>query len=170
MQSVLSLLTSLMLWCSVLSACTSCYPGQQANAKNLAMSCGPAGNSSCPSSQSTTYSIGNYYPASLANDGLYPPQNQQFTSTNGDAHPWWMVDFGSQQAVGSVTLYNRPYCCPTRLNGFQIWLGNNHTLNGDGNSMCYSSTPAADVSHNTPPFIQSFECIGIGRYVTPYSG
>jgi hypothetical protein len=137
----------------------------------MAMSCGPFGNSSCPSRQSSIYTeplTGLSGAAFYANDGLLPPQNVLFTHTNSDARPWWMVDFGSSQAVGSVTIYNRvPWdaCCTERLNGFQVWVGNNSTFYGASNVMCYTSTAADDVAHNVYPYIQSFNCSGVGQYL-----
>jgi hypothetical protein len=155
-----------------LIACTKCYPGQYTSAMNLAISCGPSGKASCPTRQSSIYSdpgpLGAAYPAFYANDGLLPPQNALFTHTNADARPWWMVDFGSSQAVGSVTIYNRvpgATCCAGRLNGFQVWVGNNSTFYGSSNVMCYVSTAADDVAHNVYPYVQSFSCSGVGQYL-----
>jgi len=49
---------------------------------------------------------------------------QQWTSVN-DA--WWAVDLGSQKRVTKVKLYNRNDCCPERLQGVKIHLGNSFT-------------------------------------------
>ena len=150
--------------CSVLAACI-CHPGQYANVVNLARSCGLAGNSACPANQSSNYFVPTQsMEASTANDGLFPPQNTEFASTNKQADPWWMVDFGSPLAVGSITVYNRVDCCQSRLDGFQIWIGNNSIFDGVGNAMCYSSTAADDMDHDNAPYIQSFACVGEGRY------
>jgi hypothetical protein len=151
---------------AVLVACTSCHAGKYTKALNLAISCGPFGNASCPSRQSSTAVT---YVASIANDGIIPPQPDRiFTSTNYELRPWWRVDFGSSQAIGGITIYNRAAgdrCCPTRLDGFQVWVGANSTFDGAGNFMCYKSTAADDVAHNVYPFIQSFSCVGVGQYL-----
>ena len=38
-----------------------------------------------------------------------------------DTNPWWQVDLGSSQQVGTVELWNRTDCCPDRLRQFYVF-------------------------------------------------
>jgi RHS repeat-associated protein len=47
------------------------------------------------------------------------------THTNGESQPWWQVDLGGAQAVGSVRLWNRTDCCSERLTDFHVFVSDN---------------------------------------------
>ncbi|HVK21266.1 MAG TPA: discoidin domain-containing protein, partial [Actinokineospora sp.] len=38
-----------------------------------------------------------------------------------DTNPWWQVDLGSSQAVGTIKLFNRTDCCADRLRQFHVF-------------------------------------------------
>ena len=123
---------------------------------NLARSCGSTKSQACSASQSSDYQS---FSASYANDGS---ATGTFSHTNLDTTPWWVVNFVSPQAVGSGIIYGRTDCCQSRLNGFQIWVGNATTYNGAGNTMCYQATTTEE---NNPPYTHPFTCSATGQYL-----
>ena len=43
------------------------------------------------------------------------------TVTNGEANPWWQVDFGEDKAIGSIKVFNRTDgCCKARMSNFTV--------------------------------------------------
>ena len=76
-----------------------------------------------PTTQSSEW-VNNPGPASVAVDGntngLY--QNGSVTHTANEATPWWQVDLGASQSVGTVTLFNRTDCCSNRLTNFYVFV------------------------------------------------
>ena len=48
--------------------------------------------------------------------------HQSVTSTNLDPHPWWQVDLGSSKAIGSIVIWNRTDCCPSRLSDYWVFV------------------------------------------------
>ncbi|XP_078665811.1 uncharacterized protein LOC144908150 [Branchiostoma floridae x Branchiostoma belcheri] len=50
------------------------------------------------------------------------------THTNYQSNPWWRVDLGSSQAIGSVVVFNRQDCCQERLNNFRVHVGDSPTV------------------------------------------
>jgi hypothetical protein len=125
-------------------------------AKNLARSCGQARSDPCSATQSSVYAA-NWYPA--ANDGNRDVNS--WASTDFQLNPWWSVDFGRSRKIVSATIWNRGDCCQSRLDGFRIWIGDNATYDGQGNTNCYTATTT---SHYSSPFTHSFTCVGRGRY------
>ncbi len=128
------------------------------SAINLARSCGPARDQQCSTTQS---SFSNWAPktASLANDGNRAVNS--FIHTDTAVDNWWRVDFGIPQTTVGGTIWNRGDCCPERLDGFKLWIGNNPTYNGQGNENCYTATTK---EHDTRPWTHMFSCYGWGRY------
>uniref|UniRef100_A0A8C6V1W1 Fucolectin tachylectin-4 pentraxin-1 domain-containing protein n=1 Tax=Neogobius melanostomus TaxID=47308 RepID=A0A8C6V1W1_9GOBI len=51
--------------------------------------------------------------------------------TKQQINPWWRVDLLEPYIITSITITNRGDCCPERLNGAEIHVGN--SLLGDGN-------------------------------------
>lgn len=47
------------------------------------------------------------------------------THTQKEPQPWWQVDLGSVQQVGTVVLYNRTDCCAERLSNFRLLVSEN---------------------------------------------
>jgi hypothetical protein len=145
----------------VLCVCTDVRLYLFPSAVNLARSCGPARDQPCSTAMSSTIVLPNGLPAepSLANDGNRAVNS--FTHTDEAVDNWWRVDFGIPQIIVGGTIWNRGTCCQERLNGFKLWVGNNLTYNGQGNSNCYT---ALTKEHVTSPFTHVFSCHGRGRY------
>eukprot|EP00058_Branchiostoma_floridae_P005553 XP_002591041.1 hypothetical protein BRAFLDRAFT_69406 [Branchiostoma floridae] len=82
------------------------------------------------------------------------------THTNQDTNPWWHVDLGTAQAIGSVVVFNRQECCQDRLNNFQVHVGDSPTV--ASNPQCGGNNAVTEAS---PPDI-TVDCGGLrGRYV-----
>ncbi|XP_026995064.2 fucolectin-like [Tachysurus fulvidraco] len=80
-------------------------------------------------------------------------------STNLENSPWWRVDLLAVYDISNVIITNRGDCCPERINGAEIHIGNSLINNGNNNPRCVviSSIPAgASVSYT---------CNMQGRYV-----
>jgi hypothetical protein len=139
--------------------------------RNLARACGIDEKQACPANQSTTHWNWGvvYSSASFANDGLL---DNDFSHTEGapgvcgaqnDNTPWWMVDFGRTRSISSGKIWGRTDCCMSRLDGFQIWVGDSSTAyDAHGNSKCYT---AYTTEHGQPPYSHFFSCAESGRYV-----
>ncbi|KAI4903208.1 hypothetical protein NFI96_008973 [Prochilodus magdalenae] len=46
------------------------------------------------------------------------------TATELQQNPWWRVDLLDEYTVTSITITNRGDCCPERINGAEIHIGN----------------------------------------------
>jgi Domain of unknown function (DUF1929)/F5/8 type C domain/Glyoxal oxidase N-terminus len=46
--------------------------------------------------------------------------NGSVTHTSSTSQPWWQVDLGSVQTIGSIKLWNRTDCCADRLSNFYV--------------------------------------------------
>ena len=46
--------------------------------------------------------------------------NNSVTHTNNEYQPWWQVDLGSVQQIGTVKVWNRTDCCGERLSNFFV--------------------------------------------------
>uniref|UniRef100_A0A8C2GXK1 Fucolectin tachylectin-4 pentraxin-1 domain-containing protein n=1 Tax=Cyprinus carpio TaxID=7962 RepID=A0A8C2GXK1_CYPCA len=66
------------------------------------------------------------------------------SSTDIQTNPWWRVDLHYIYRVSSVVITNRLDCCPERINGAEIRIGNSLENNGNNNPICavISSIPA----------------------------
>jgi RHS repeat-associated protein len=72
------------------------------------------------------------------------------THTNNEHQPWWQVDLGSVQQIGTVKLWNRTDCCGERLSNFYVLVSDNPfsstdlttTINQAGVSNYYTAGPA----------------------------
>ncbi|XP_043101298.1 uncharacterized protein LOC122349350 [Puntigrus tetrazona] len=66
------------------------------------------------------------------------------SSTDIQTDPWWRLDLGSAHRVNRVVVTNRLDCCPERINGTEIHIGNSLENNGNNNPICavISSIPA----------------------------
>uniref|UniRef100_A0AAZ1XFT2 Fucolectin tachylectin-4 pentraxin-1 domain-containing protein n=1 Tax=Oreochromis aureus TaxID=47969 RepID=A0AAZ1XFT2_OREAU len=80
--------------------------------------------------------------------------------TNNDLNPWWRLDLLKTHKINTVTITNRQDCCPERINGAEIRIGNSLNDNGNANPRCaVISSIAAGAS-------QTFACNGMeGRYI-----
>ncbi|XP_067242002.1 uncharacterized protein [Chanodichthys erythropterus] len=82
------------------------------------------------------------------------------SATNGDMDPWWRVDLLEVHKISRVSITNRGDCCPQRLNGAQIRIGNSLENNGNNNQL------AVSVEFIPPGDTQTFEFNPIkGRFV-----
>ncbi|XP_059356975.1 uncharacterized protein LOC132095895 [Carassius carassius] len=77
------------------------------------------------------------------NPGIIQPSSA-CSSTNAQTNPWWRVDLRYIYRVSSVVITNRLDCCPERMNGAEIRIGNSLENNGNNNPICavISSIPA----------------------------
>ncbi|XP_056410444.1 fucolectin-6-like [Hyla sarda] len=79
------------------------------------------------------------------------------THTNGLKDPWWKLDLKQTYKISNVVLTNRQDCCPERLLGAEVRIGNNPDNN---NPVCgkVKGLASADLS---------FCCNGMeGQYVS----
>ncbi|KAJ0055569.1 hypothetical protein NL108_005416 [Boleophthalmus pectinirostris] len=60
--------------------------------------------------------------------------------TEEETAPWWRVDLGQTFVVSEVKVTNRGDCCPERLDGAQIRIGDSLHNNGNDNPRCASIT------------------------------
>lgn len=74
--------------------------------------------------------------AGLAIDGKkFTNINAGSCSTTDHAHnPWWRVDLLAVYYIDSIVITNRGDCCPERINGAEIRIGNSLNNNGNSNS------------------------------------
>ncbi|KAL0963957.1 hypothetical protein UPYG_G00315770 [Umbra pygmaea] len=82
------------------------------------------------------------------------------THTKAQAYSWWRVDLLKQYKINTVIIVNRGDCCPERLNGAEIRIGDSLYSNGNNNPRCavIYSIPAGSTG--------TFNCYGMrGRYV-----
>ncbi|MEE6525392.1 hypothetical protein FKM82_025349 [Ascaphus truei] len=92
----------------------SCSP--QPGAQNLATS-GKASQSS------------NYTPFATADKAIDGNKNGVFstqtcTHTNNDKGPWWKLDLKQSYKIDTIVITNRQDCCPERLKGAEVRVGN----------------------------------------------
>ncbi|XP_066532379.1 fucolectin-4-like [Hoplias malabaricus] len=83
------------------------------------------------------------------------------TATDQQHHPWWRVDLLNEFTITSITITNRADCCPERINGAEVHIGN--SLVNEGNS-----NPWAGVIPTLPAgqsITFNFEKSFSGRYV-----
>ncbi|XP_053533542.1 fucolectin-1 [Ictalurus punctatus] len=103
----------------------------------------------------------NYYPGYFAIDGNRDSYFNSYSCscTNSDYNPWWRVDLLAMYDISSVIITNRGDCCPKRINGAEIRIGNSLVNNGNNNPRCdvISSIPAGASANYT--------CKMRGRYV-----
>uniref|UniRef100_A0A3P9AW08 Fucolectin tachylectin-4 pentraxin-1 domain-containing protein n=1 Tax=Maylandia zebra TaxID=106582 RepID=A0A3P9AW08_9CICH len=81
--------------------------------------------------QSSTY--GNAKPENAIDGNRASNYNQgSCAHTNNNLNPWWRLDLLKPYKINTVTITNRQDCCPERINGAEIRIGN--SLNDNGNS------------------------------------
>uniref|UniRef100_UPI0037E707F7 uncharacterized protein n=1 Tax=Semicossyphus pulcher TaxID=241346 RepID=UPI0037E707F7 len=103
-----------------------------------------------------------YWTASVAING---DRNGVFTKescthTASQSSPWWRVDLLAVHRIRAVAIFNREDCCPDRLIGAQILIGNSQLYDSKENSRCGIISSVAGTSSHT------FLCGDMeGRYV-----
>ncbi|KAL7840433.1 hypothetical protein AOLI_G00257560 [Acnodon oligacanthus] len=55
------------------------------------------------------------------------------TATEWQKNPWWRLDLLDEYTVTSITITNRADCCPERINGAEVHIGNSLLDNGNSN-------------------------------------
>ncbi|XP_036840113.1 uncharacterized protein LOC110528604 isoform X3 [Oncorhynchus mykiss] len=119
----------------------------------------PAGNVAL-NGVATQSSLYNNRDASDAIDGKKNTHYGSCTHTLKDRNPWWRVDLLNVYRITDVTLTNRGDCCPERLDGAEIRIGNSLENNGTNNPRC------AVISHIPAGETHTFQCNEMeGRYV-----
>ncbi|XP_042582897.1 uncharacterized protein LOC122137907 isoform X1 [Cyprinus carpio] len=109
--------------------------------------------------QSSTYKLWFAEQAIDFSPGFIQPSSS-CSSTDIQTNPWWRVDLRYIYRVSSVVITNRLDCCPERINGTEIRIGNSLENNGNNNPICavISSIPAGVSS--------TYTCNNMeGRYV-----
>ncbi|XP_064881053.1 fucolectin-1-like [Oncorhynchus nerka] len=82
------------------------------------------------------------------------------SSTAFNTNPWWRVDLLDVYRVTAVNITNRGDCCPERLDGAEIRIGNSLENNGINNHRCVV------ISHIPAGETNTFQCNEMeGRYV-----
>ncbi|KAI4887215.1 hypothetical protein NFI96_008582 [Prochilodus magdalenae] len=102
-----------------------------------------AADTSAPSNvalRKTATQSGNYSTcyAGLAIDGNRDSDisNGSCSSTDSSVQPWWRVDLLVVYQISSIIITNRGDCCPDRLIGAEVRIGNSLDNNGNNNSRC----------------------------------
>ncbi|XP_051981773.1 uncharacterized protein LOC127643188 [Xyrauchen texanus] len=109
--------------------------------------------------QSSTYLSWFAGQAIDGNRGFNTQANTACSSTNNESNPWWRVDLNYAYIVNTVVISNIT-CCPERIIGAEIRIGNSLENNGNNNPICavIPSIPADNSS--------KYSCGGMqGRYV-----
>lgn len=99
------------------------------SSRNLARSCGVDGLQACPAWQSSTANEGEAFRAvDGTRSGVWDDRSCTHTwddlSGIGTSDPAWMVDMEQEQEVVAVRLWQRVDCCPERLQGVDVYVGN----------------------------------------------
>ncbi|GAB3976413.1 hypothetical protein GCM10029978_063230 [Actinoallomurus acanthiterrae] len=89
-----------------------------------------------PVTQSSTLVSG--ASAVLANDGdtdgdFFHGSVSHTSESPLDTDPWWQVDLGSSQPVGTIKLWNRTDCCSARLHDFYVFASDTPFTSSDPN-------------------------------------
>ncbi|MBN3294220.1 FUCL4 protein, partial [Polypterus senegalus] len=82
------------------------------------------------------------------------------THTESHNSPWWRVDLLEKHKIYQVVITNRGDCCPEKINGAEIRIGDSLENEGNSNPSCatITSIPAGISS--------SYNCNGMeGRYI-----
>ena len=82
-------------------------------------------------------------------DGVF--SRNSVTHTAYESRPWWQLDLGSVQAIGSLVLYNRTDCCSNRLSNFNVYvssspIGTNPDTQAGVRAFAYPGTVGATVT------------------------
>nr|AJW65883.1 F-lectin [Sparus aurata] len=114
--------------------------------------------------QSYRYEPSNYGAAYNAIDGNRETDFKagSCTHTAEQTNPWWRVDLLESYIVTSVTITNRGDCCPERINGAEIRIGNSLQDHGVTNPLAAVIFENPAVNSFTFTLQNRFE----GRYVT----
>ncbi|XP_075444568.1 uncharacterized protein LOC142488078 [Ascaphus truei] len=104
----------------------------------------------------------NYIPFATADKAIDGNKNGVFstqtcTHTNNEKDPWWRLDLKQSYTIDTIVIANRQDCCPERLKGAEVRVGNSADNN---NPVCET------INDISKPIITLF-CKGMeGRYVS----
>ncbi|XP_069477916.1 fucolectin-like [Ambystoma mexicanum] len=132
--------------CGGVGATTACTP----TGENLALK-GTA-------TQSTQYGYLGLpsYPLNAKRSGNY--FQSVCSATNGDMNPWWRLDLGASYQIGSIVVVNRADCCPERLRGAEVRVGDDVNNN---------NPPCGTITDLSAGSISTLCCNGMkGRYIS----
>ncbi|KAL2079108.1 hypothetical protein ACEWY4_024852 [Coilia grayii] len=82
-------------------------------------------------------------------------------TARGQTNPWWRVDLLKVYIITSVVITNRGDCCPERLDGAEIRIGNSLVNNGNDNPLAAVITSIPAGYSKTFTWEKGFQ----GRYV-----
>jgi len=84
------------------------------------------------------------------------------THTNQQSNPWWKVDLEGLYDISKINIYNRTACCPERLNGAKVYVGNTNSENPNDYTEVGTLTSSSTV--------QTFDGLSnkIGQFVLIY--
>ncbi|XP_033958261.1 fucolectin-2-like [Pseudochaenichthys georgianus] len=107
----------------------------------------------------------NRYEFGFASNAIDGNRGNKFLSgscsqTDKESNPWWRVDLLEPYVVTSVIISNRGDCCPERLVGAQIHIGNSLDNNGAANPV------VGTISTIEALYTLTFTDRAEGRYVT----
>ena len=128
--------------------------------ENFARACGNDGLQPCPTTQISNYDAPRV--PSKAVDGNTNTEwlAESCAATGSANNPWWSVDMERTRSVGSVKIWNRGDCCSDRLQGFEVWIGDDAS-SYSANLRCSTGGTAP----LTSPYEVRVDCIGTGRYL-----
>lgn len=111
-----------------------------------------------PATQSSTL----YTSAAAAVDGNTNGNFGSASTTHTDftAQPWWQVDLGSVQNIGSIKLWNRTDCCGDRLSNFYVLVSDTPFTSTD--LMATLGQPGVS-NYYTPGQAPVSHTVGVGR-------
>ncbi|KAL6466460.1 hypothetical protein MHYP_G00242640 [Metynnis hypsauchen] len=129
----------------------SSFPGSTSNPSNVAL-----GGYATQSASSYTE---HYASRSIDRNKDTNFMNNSCSTTDFADSPWWRVDLLDVYQISSVVITNRGDCCPERIIGAEIRIGNSLDNNGNNNPRCavIASMPATLTITNA--------CKMIGHYV-----
>ena len=135
-------------------------PSSEGTSENLARACGADELQPCPTIQSTISANGLSSRAVDGDTNTDYLAGSSCTHTNGENNPWWRVDLGRTRSVTSVKIWNRADCCSDRLQGFEVWIGDDAS-SYSANLRCSQGGTAP----LTSPHEVRVDCIETGRYL-----
>ena len=96
--------------------------GEQLSLVNLALGKTATESSSVPDSRASAAVDGR-------TDGRYAERST--THTHLQANPWWQVDLGATNSIGSIEVWNRTDCCSARLRDYWVFVSEKPFSLGD---------------------------------------
>ena len=124
---------------------------------SITSTCGSSRNLPCTTWMSSQYT---WYSSTYAIDNIFTT----FFHTLNNANEFWGINLGSRRFIESIALWDRPDCCYSRINGFQVYISDTYyTLNlvQNPSELCYTDTMTGNTKR--APVIAT--CGMSGQYV-----